>query len=186
MSWLTQLLSGFAKPFKWWVVVAPWERGVRVRLGKTATELTPGPHWRIPFLDRIYVQSIRLRTIYETNQTVSTADHKVVTVSFAVQLVVADIIKLYNAVYNPEVTLATLVMGEVARVIAATSSTEITPVLLTERVNAMLPTIANWGLAELRFELVGFAFVRTYRILNTDYRIGAGLYNLDKDDHGER
>ena len=33
--------------------------------------------------------------------------------------------------------------------------------------------------------IVGFAFVRTYRILDTGYRTGAGLFDLE-DSPGER
>ena len=75
MSWLSSVF-GFFKSFQLWVTVAPWEMGLRVRLGKTATVLCPGPHWRIPFLDRMFVQQVRLRSLGIGGQTVTTKDGK--------------------------------------------------------------------------------------------------------------
>ena len=181
MAWLTQLLTAFSKPFKWWIVIAPWERGLRVRLGKTATTLIPGPHWRIPFLDRVYVQSIRLRTIMETNQTLSTKDGKVVTLSFAVRFIINDVAKLYQSVYNPETTMGTIVMSSVAQHVGETMACDLTALQIEQAVNANLDEVRGWGIGEVGFSVTGFAFTRTYRILNSDYRVGAGLYDLDEN-----
>lgn len=183
MSWLTQLLSSFAKPLKWWIVIAPWERGVRVRLGRSAVELRPGPHLRIPFLDRIYVQSVRLRTVLETNQVASTLDGKVLNVSFGVRFQVADPVRLYESVINPEVTVTGIVQGEVMRVICETTCADLTVTRLEQAVNARLGEVASWGLADVRFFVTGYAFVRAYRILNTDYRTSAGLCDIEKESN---
>ena len=63
MEWLSTIVRSLWRPFQWWVVVAQWELGLRIRLGKKTKALNPGIHFRIPFLDRIYIQSARLRTI---------------------------------------------------------------------------------------------------------------------------
>lgn len=47
--------------WKCWIVIAPWDIGVRVRLGKVASELKPGLHFRIPMLDEIVLVNTRLR-----------------------------------------------------------------------------------------------------------------------------
>lgn len=57
LEWLSRIFGSW-KP---WVVVPPWDIGVRVRLGKTAGALRPGPHFRIPFLDEIVLVNTRLR-----------------------------------------------------------------------------------------------------------------------------
>jgi SPFH domain/Band 7 family protein len=44
-----------------WIVVPPWCVGVRVRLGKRATRLEPGFHFRIPLLDQIQLVNTRRR-----------------------------------------------------------------------------------------------------------------------------
>lgn len=57
IAWLSRVFSGW----KLWIVVPPWEIAVRVRLGKTATALQPGPHLRLPLLDHITNVNTRLR-----------------------------------------------------------------------------------------------------------------------------
>lgn len=52
----------------------PWEAALRVRLGRRVVMLGPGFHLRIPFLDRTFVRSVRLRTISDSGQTVVTQD----------------------------------------------------------------------------------------------------------------
>ena len=63
MSELIAWLSRIVNSWKFWIVVAPWEVGIRVRIGKHARALQPGPHFRIPFLDRITVVNTRLRVL---------------------------------------------------------------------------------------------------------------------------
>lgn len=186
MTWLTQLFAGLAKPFKWWVIVAPWERGVRVRLGKTALLLEPGPHWRIPGVDRVYVQSVRLRTISETNQTLMTSDRQVVNLSYALLFAVADILKLYDSVANPELTLSMAAQAEIAKVVADTKSVDLTAALIADRVNGRLGELESWGLSQPECRIVGFAFVKTYRLISNDYRNFSGLSDLEKEHSGER
>ena len=59
IAWLSRIVNSW----KFWVVVAPWEVGVLVRLGKRARALQPGPHWRFPFLDQITLVNTRLRVL---------------------------------------------------------------------------------------------------------------------------
>lgn len=57
MNWFAQLFSSW----KCWIVIPPWDVGVRVRLGKVAATLAPGIHFRIPGLDEIVLVNTRLR-----------------------------------------------------------------------------------------------------------------------------
>lgn len=57
LAWLSRLLDSW----KFWLVIAPWEVGVRIRLGKTAAALQPGLHLRIPFVDVVTLVNTRLR-----------------------------------------------------------------------------------------------------------------------------
>lgn len=57
VEWISRLVTAW----KFWLIVSPWEIGIRVRIGRTAIELLPGPHWRIPFLDQVLIVNTRLR-----------------------------------------------------------------------------------------------------------------------------
>jgi hypothetical protein len=57
LEWFSNLFTAW----KFWIVVPPWDVGVRIRLGKVAKTLAPGPHLRIPMLDVIVLVNTRLR-----------------------------------------------------------------------------------------------------------------------------
>lgn len=59
-SFFESLVKVFTS-WKFWLVVAPWEVGVRVRLGRQAKKLLPGLHFRIPFVDEVHLVNTRMR-----------------------------------------------------------------------------------------------------------------------------
>jgi regulator of protease activity HflC (stomatin/prohibitin superfamily) len=61
MNQLIEYFSQFLQKWKFWIVVSPWDIGVRVRIGKLAASLKPGPHLRIPLLDEIVLVNTRQR-----------------------------------------------------------------------------------------------------------------------------
>lgn len=184
MEWISQIASMIARPLQWWVTCTPWEAGLRVRLGKHAKVLLPGIHFRIPFLDRIFVQSTRTRMVSSTGQTVSTKDGKTVTVGMSAQYAIGDIKKMYMAVSSPDATLTHLVEGLIARIINATHSTELTPALISERATEQMPADA-WGLTDVRVWITTFAQVKTYRLMTTEGHYANGGIHLE-DAPGER
>lgn len=181
-GFLSQILAAAWRPFQWWVTIAPWERGLRVRLGKVAATLEPGIHFRVPFLDRVYVQSVRLRIIEQEGQTITTADGKVLTVSIAVQFAIEDIAKLYATIAMPEMTLLSRAAALIAEHVARARSTELTGALLEERVSAALPG-AEWGLGQCRAYITTFAVVRTYRLLQNSYRSLSGVDEMERGEY---
>jgi hypothetical protein len=57
LAWLSRMFD----TWKFWIVISPWEIGVRVRLGKNATAMSAGFHFRVPFVDAITLVNTRLR-----------------------------------------------------------------------------------------------------------------------------
>jgi hypothetical protein len=168
MNWLSQIF-GFFKSFQFWIVIAPWEAGLRVRLGKSADVLEPGPHVRLPFIDRMFVQSTRLRTISDSGQTMTTKDGHIVTLCVALNYSIADIKRLYLAASNPESTLLHQVQGLVAQFISITRREDLTPAAIEADVLDKMPA-TDWGLKDVRLMVTSFAFVKVFRIMSNDYR----------------
>ncbi len=169
MQWLSQILSSLAQPLKWWVVVAPWEGALRIRLGKVAGELGPGIHFRVPFLDRLYIQSLRLRTISDTGQTMTTRDGKVVTIAIGIEYGIANLLRVYEGLANPEAVLMYRVQGIIADHVNKVDGNLLSPQTIEDAVLENLP-IGEWGMDRLRLHVTSFAFVKTYRLLMNDYR----------------
>jgi regulator of protease activity HflC (stomatin/prohibitin superfamily) len=177
MTWLSQFF-GFFKSFQCWITIAPWESALRVRVGRTAVRLGPGVHFRVPFMDRIFVQATRLRPIFDAGQTVTTKDGKVLTVACVVYYAIQDMLKMYQSVSNPESVLIGRVQGVIARVVTETISEDLTPAIIEAAVAAQLPN-TDWGLDQVRLEVTTFAYVRTYRIMNYAYQSLSAANDLE-------
>jgi hypothetical protein len=168
MNWLSQIFQ-FFRAFQFWIVVAPWESGLRVRFGKQCTVLHPGPHLRIPFVDRIFVQAVRLRTISDSGQTMATRDGRCLTIAVTVSYAIEDIRKLYLSVSNPEQTLLGQIQGHVAEFVSKSDSGSLHPELLQSTVKAKIPS-TQWGLSQVGVMVTTFAYAKTFRLLNYEYR----------------
>lgn len=183
-TWLTTIFHAMSQPLKWWVVVAPWEQGIRVRLGKEALKLDPGLHFRIPFLDRIYVQSIRLRIITSGIRTFSTSDNKVVNVNLGIRFAVRDIKQLYSTIADPEKTLLNHISSLAAKYVFKTSGKDLSPKDLQDYIDTSMVD-DNWGLCDVSAHVIDFAITRTYRLIGNDYESRSG-FDLERNDNGIR
>ena len=180
MNWLTQILSAFGKPFQWWVIIAPWEQGIRVRGGKKKLLLLPGVHFRIPFWDRIYVQNVRQRIIADTNKLLMSRDRKTFCVSTAIEFAVTNIEKLYHSATNIETMLAERAAAAMVTWTHNHNADEITPKGLEDVATATLVEVEAWGLTPPIVRIAGFGELKTYRVVINDFRHGAGLYDIDE------
>ena len=168
MSWLSQIF-GFFKSFQCWVTIAPWEMGLRVRLGKTATVLRPGPHLRIPFLDRIFIQPVRLRTIEPPTITLTTKDGKTLSLKIALRYQIEDILLLHLKVATPENTILTAAQHSISAFVGNNNASDITHERLCECI-ASTPIGKDWGIGNVSLLILTFASCRTIRLLMQDYQ----------------
>ena len=180
MHWLTLLTKALARPFYWWVVVAPWEQGLRVRLGKTAKALHPGWHFKIPFFDRVYVQSVRSRTMSRQNATATTKDGKSVVFSLAIHFAVADIKQLFDSLSTPEATLAAKATAVAATHISEHERADISTTSLGQEITSNLG-MDGVGLSDIVVEVFMLADVRAYRFISAEYSESASLKNFEAE-----
>lgn len=161
------LLKQLAQAFTWFVVVAPWEQAIRVRLGKHIRKLDAGIYIRIPFVDRVFKQSIRRRLSLIRPQTLTTSDGKVVTCAGAVGYSIGDLVKLYDTLESPNDTLENEVAAIVSRFIGGRPLKDATSPALEEFVRANLD-LAKYGLTGQEFYTTSFAASKTYRFITGD------------------
>lgn len=184
MSW-RQLLSSVRSAVTWWVIIAPWERALRVRLGKVVKTLEPGVHSRIPGIDRIFIQPIRIRTSDIGVQTVTTKDGKAVTVAGVVKYRVSDLEKLYNSLHDGAATITDMAASEIARFITNREFDNINPTDVEQYVARELD-LGSYGLGESSVNITDFAAVRTYRLMTDDRRYRDGGWLDMSEKHEER
>lgn len=188
MSALQQILNSLTGLFRWWIVVAPWEQAVRVRLGKHVKVLGAGIFWRIPGLDVVYRQSVRRRFSSIPTQTVTTRDGKAVTVSGALAYYIADIGTLYNTLHHAEDTIQTDAAALVARFVRDCDLADCTPGAVEASVNAALDLV-RYGIGGAEFAVTDFVAVKTYRLMMgspKDYSNGEGSLMTTTPDANPR
>lgn len=164
---------------KIWIIVQPWQTGIRVRNGKTIKKLTHGIYFRLPYFDSIYIQENRLRVASMPVQTLTSKDLKTITMNGAVGYVIEDIEKLYQTLYHPETTITNITMSEVANYVFNNNSNDISPDILEKVVIDKL-NADDYGLTFKYFRITNFAIVRTFRIIQDQSWISEGLSMNDK------
>lgn len=170
MSSLFDWLSSLFRGVRFWVVIQPWERAVHVRLGKRERVLGPGVHLRIPLADEVTVVNTRLRIAPVPCQTISTLDGKAVTVGAVVGFRVVDPLKAMRALQAPERACAAYVQALIARHLSSRQWAEIAVPGLEADALAGLDGFGGGGLAYDFVRVVDFAAVRTFRLLQEQWR----------------
>ena len=174
MNIFKDLIDYITKLFTWWVVINPWEQGIRVTLGKKLLLLDKGIWLKLPLIHSIYIQEKRLRVINLPIQTVSTKDGKALTISCSVGYAIQDILKLYNTLYQPDTTIATIVTSKVSEFILTHTLEECNPLELEQYINKEVEKL-DYGLKYEYVRIINFASVRTFRFIQDQSWINEGL-----------
>lgn len=183
MQSLYQLVMRFARLFVWWTIIQPWERGLRVRRGRFVTVLQPGVHLRLPILDAIYSQSIRLRYSNLPLQTLVTRDSLHLVVGGTLGYAIADIHRLYDTLHHAEDTVRSLVCAAIADVVSRSDVAAISRETLSQSVIAAVPW-ADYGLGDPELRVTDLTDVRAvYRVIKDDRwgSHGGGLNTIIAD-----
>lgn len=185
---ITPLLSTFlqvaSRPFKWWVTIAEWEQGVRVRLGKNTKLLVSGIHFRIPFLDRIFVQTTRTQLLNTDSLTASTKDLKAITFAVGIRFNIKDVKAMYNAFSDLGGALAQDATALIASFISQSNFADLSPVKIEEHVAQNMKGYAF--LDDLQVRILSFCAVRTFRLISGGSWIPCGRGLDHADESGER
>lgn len=166
---------------KFWVIIQPWENGLRIRAGKHVKIALPGIHIRIPYIDTFYVQTIRTRIFTLPVQTLTSKDGQTVTLTGCFGYCIADMQKLYNSLYHPEGVFANMSMGVVADFIYTNNINEIRPDDIESAVLNKLQQI-DYGIRIEYFKLTGFAVVKTFRLIQ-DHTWSPQGFSLNSRDN---
>lgn len=169
-----QLLLGL----RLWVTVTPWEQAIRVRLGRKVTLLEAGIHLKIPLLDMIYLQSVRMRITELQRQTVTSQDGHTITTSGCLGYSVLDIAMLYKTLHHPDDTITNLARAAIAQYISTHPIAECRPAAIEENLKAL--DFSAYGISAAHIYVTEFVVVRTYRVIG-DYSYGSSGAKLSTD-----
>jgi len=114
MNEFLQALIDFAKTLRPWVIVAPWEQGVRVRCGRYTRVLNAGFYFKIPILDKVYVLPTRRQFVNLPPLDIEVGKSPL-TLAMIVGFNIEDVEKVLNSVTQPEDAVADMVASFAAR-----------------------------------------------------------------------
>lgn len=175
MNTIKEILDYISKLFKWWIIVNPWELGLRIRLGKYEKMLLPGLHFRIPFFDSIYVQTTRMRMVTLSPQTVTTRDGKTVTIVASVGYSISNLSELYKSLAHPESTICNLVLSSISEYVYMNDVHECRPELIEAEVIKGLES-SSYGIKYEQVKVIGFAVVKTFRFIQDSHWMPENLH----------
>lgn len=150
--------------FKFWVIIQPWQAGLRIRNGNHSKFLDKGIHFRIPFFDSVYVQETRMRIVDMAAQTITSSDGQTITIIASLGYSVESIEKLYESLYHPELTIVNHACGTISKYIREHTAKECNQ---DEMEKIVIESLNNMDYG-LRFEyckITSFAIVRTVRLI---------------------
>ncbi len=163
MEILNNIFQYFSRFFDWWVTIMPFEQGMRVRFGNKIRILNAGLYFKIPFFDTVFVQTINLRVINLPVQTITTKDNKTLSIAGCVQYRISDIQKLYNTLYNPDMTITSMVMSNIAELVNTNNIEDCTPLIIQDKIQ--VTDADQYGLVDLKVTILSYAVVKTYRLI---------------------
>ena len=167
MESLNQILQVLIKLLDWYVLVMPWEQGVLVRLGKYPKLIEKGIHFKIPFLDRVFVQESRTRLIDLPMQTLSTKDNRTLTIKPVVTYHLVDIMLTFNTLAHPEMTLSGIVLGYLSDYVSSKTFDELNK-MDAEKFAQDSTDAKNFGLSDIDVKITSWTEVPALRLLQ-DY-----------------
>ena len=178
---LRQLFQTLSRFLTWWVIVAPWEKAIRLRFGKKQTELGAGIHLKIPLVHKVFVQNTRLLIVDSPKQTVTTADGRVVTLSAVVGYRITNFLQVLNSVQKPQDVVNSLVMGAISEYVTSHGSADCAVPMIEADLAGRL-SAENWGLEFGLVKVTDFAFVKTYRFITDESNRSFWSGDIDLDD----
>ena len=179
MNQIQQFFEYILNAIKIWIIVQPWQEGIRVRNGKGIKKLSKGIYFRIPYFDSIYIQENRLRVASMPMQTLTTKDLKTITINGAIGYQIKNVVTLYQTLYHPETTLINITMSEVAEYVFTKNLNEITPQEIEKYVLEKLSS-KDYGLNFEYYRITTFAVVRTFRFIQDQSWVSEGLSMNEK------
>jgi len=178
MNQVQQFFEYIFNAVKVFIIIQPWQTGLRVRNGRKIKKLNKGIYFRIPYFDSVFIQETRLRVGEVPIQTLTSKDLQTLTISSSFGYSVEDIETLYNTLYHPEETLQNIAMSEVANFVFINNIKDITPDNIEKSVLDKFKEM-GYGLNFEYFKIANFAVVKTFRLIQDQ---SYGYSRLDMED----
>jgi regulator of protease activity HflC (stomatin/prohibitin superfamily) len=153
--------------FKFWQVVAPYEEGCQIRLGKFHRVLGSGLYFILPFgIDHCLIQCVVPTTHSLGDESITTKDDKSIGFHAVVTFQVRDIKKAMLDIEDVHHAVLDACSGEIGRVLRESTWAETRdPEMLDKLTTACRKRGFRFGIEVMAVQLAGISLVRSIRLM---------------------
>lgn len=164
---LVDFIIGCLELFRFWQIVAPYEEGVQIRLGKFNRILASGLHFILPFgVDHCLIQCVVPTTHSLGDESITTKDDKSIGFHAVVTYQVRDIKKALLDIEDVNHAVRDACSGEIGRVLRESTWAEIlAPDMLEKLTTACRKRGFRYGIEVMAVQLAGVSLVRSIRLM---------------------
>lgn len=165
---LIDFLVGCIELLRFWQVVAPFEEGVQLRLGKFHRVLACGLHFVLPFgIDHCLIQCVVPTTHSLGDESSTTKDGKSIGFAAVVTYQIRDIKKAMLDIEDVTHAVRDACAGEIGRVIRDSTWAEIlAPEMLDKLTTACRKRGFRYGIEIMSTQLAGISLARSIRLMS--------------------
>lgn len=147
-------------------VLNEFERGVVLRFGKYSRRIGPGLHFKLPFIEEVWSDTVVPRTINLMSQTLTTKDGKTVVVSSVITTIINDVKKALLCVDGVDNAMEDICYGLIGDMVLGHTWDEILALDVSEVCRSSMNEIgAQYGIEITNVQFQDIAYIKTYRIM---------------------
>jgi len=170
---LWEILAALWEKFIFYQIVNQTDSGVRLRLGKFKEVVSPGLHWKIPFVDEIIPHTTLWTTLSLNAQSLTTKDGKDVVIKGVIKYRILDIQTFLLEVWDAIDAISDMTQGIIFDIIKDKTweelqTTDLKPIITRKAKNEA----KRWGIEIETVTLSDLAKIRSIRLLNDTGSIG--------------
>ena len=145
-------------------IVDMWEKALVLRLGKFQDIKEPGLHWKIPFADSVWHQTIVTQTIHLHPQSITSLDYKNIVVRAIVRYDISDTYLFLTKLAHPTDVLIDTTGAMIREIIEERNWEDLVDVEieLTQKIGAK---VSEWGINIEKVTLTDLAEITSIRVI---------------------
>jgi regulator of protease activity HflC (stomatin/prohibitin superfamily) len=146
-------------------VVDMWEKALVLRLGKFKDIKEPGFHWKIPFVDSVWQQTVVTQSIHLQPQSITSLDYKNIVVRAIVRYDIKDCFLFLTKLAHPTDVLIDTTGAMIREIIEERNWEDLVDVEieLTEKIGLK---VSEWGINIEKVTLTDLAEINSIRVIS--------------------
>jgi len=164
---LIELLSNWTEQILPVFIIRDYEMGVLLRFGKYNKLLTPGLHFKIPFVDEVISQHVVVTTLSLSPQSLYTKDKQNIVVKGLVKYRISDVQTFLLEVYDAQDAISDMTQSIIKNIVMDKSLEECVDIEIDNTLTKKARVEAKkWGVEIQQVTLTDLAPIRSFRIIN--------------------